>query len=257
MKARLEERLARAERGGPEEIRLLVHDSSLDVLLGLLRNPFFSEEHLLTLLQRKDAPRELLEAVARHEQWVQSPRVKAAVVEHPRTPRLLALRLLKFLYLFDLVTVTLQPAVSAEIKRLAEDLIINRVAQLPLGQQITLGRRASARVVAALLLEGNEPVIGPALDNSFLTEAALLSILRRDDLAEALVEQIARHPKWSTRYDVRLQLVRHPLTPLGTALAFLPDLKVSDLRIIVTDRRMRASLRDYVKAEIKRRLARD
>lgn len=252
----MEERLERAERGGPAEIRQLVHDPALEVLEALLRNPFLSEEHLLMLLYRKDIPRELLEAVANHEQWAQSQRVRVALVEHPRTPRLLALRLVKFLYLFDLVNVALQPAAPAEIKRLAEDQIINRAPQLPLGQQVALARRGTARVVAALLLEGREQVIGPGLDNPLLTEAALLSLLRRDDLAEDLVEKISQHPKWSARYDLRVQLVRHPLTPLGVALAFLGDLKVGDLRVIADDKRMRPEMRDYVLVEVKKRLRR-
>lgn len=252
----LEQRLERAERGGPAELRLLVHDAAPEVLEALLRNPFLSEELLLLLLARKNLPRELLEAVAKNEQLIQNQRVKAALARNPHTPRLVTMRLLKFLYLFDLVTVSLEPAVPAEIKRLAEDQIVKRLEQLPLGQQITLARRASARVAAVLLLQGNEPVIPVALDNSFLTEAALLGVLRRDEISEVMVEQVARHPKWSLRYEVRLQLVRHPLTPLGLALGFLPDLKAADLRLIASDKRMTATMREYVKAEAERRLQR-
>lgn len=249
----LEERIERAERGGPGDLRLLVHDPALEVLEAALRNPFLSEEHLLTLLSRKDLPRELLEAVAKNEQLADSQRVKKALVLNPHTPRLVTLKLLKFLYLFDLVTVSLQPAVSAEIKRLAEDHILNRLKQLPVGQQIALARRGTARVVAGLLVEGNEPVIPVALDNPFLTEGALLGVLRRDELSELVVEQVARHPKWSLRYDVRLQLVRHPLTPLGLALGFLAELRTGDLRLLAGDKQMAASLRDYVRAEAERR----
>jgi len=249
----LEERIERAERGGPADLRLLVHDSALEVLEALLRNPFLSEEHLLTLLYRKNLPRELLEAVAENDQLIGSQRVKAALVANPHTPRLVAMGLLKFLYLFDLVQVTLAPAVPAEIKRLAEDQILNRIEQLPVGQQIALARRGSARVAAGLLQLGQDPVIPAALDNSFLTETALLGVLRRDELPELVVERIARHPKWSVRYDVRLQLVRHPLTPLALALGFLPDVKLADLRLLVADKRMAPTLRDYVRAETGRR----
>ncbi|MFQ5817881.1 MAG: hypothetical protein ACE5H2_07995, partial [Terriglobia bacterium] len=232
------------------------HDPAVEVLEALLRNPFLSEEHLLILLHRKDLPRELLEAIAKNEQLTRSQRVKVALVEHARTPRLVSLRLMKFLYLFDLVTVSLQPAVPTEIKRLAENQIINRVKQLPLGQQIAVARRSTARVVAALLLEGNEPVIRAALDNPFMTEAALLGVLRHDELPVAVVEQLAQHPKWSLRYDLRLQLVRHPRTPLRLALEFLPGLKPDDLLAIASDHRMPATMREYVKAEAARRLRR-
>ncbi|MFQ5724044.1 MAG: hypothetical protein ACE5G6_06085, partial [Terriglobia bacterium] len=109
---------------------------------------------------------------------------------------------------------------------------------------------------AGLLMEGNEPVIGPALDNPFLTEGELIRVLRRDELPEAVVEKMAQHSKWSRRYDLRVQLVRHPLTPLATALGFLPELKVADLRLLATDKRMQPTLRKYVREEAERRTRR-
>lgn len=254
--AELQQRIERAARGGPDDISLLLHDPAPDVLEALLRNPSLSEEHLLALLNRKDLSGELLESLAGHRKVAENQRIKAAVVLNPRTPRLVSLKLMKFLYLFDLVRVSLQPAVPTEVKRLAEDQITSRLKQLALGQQTSLARQASARVAAALLAEGNPPVIGPALDNPYLTEAAVLSVLRREELPGAVVEALARHPKWSRRYDVRLQLVRHSLTPLAIALEFLPRLKPEDLRVIVEDKGMTPPLRDYVRAEIDRRLRR-
>lgn len=249
----LEERIARAARGGPSEITLLVHDSAAEVLQALLRNPFLSEDHLLTLLHRKDLPREVLQSVADNPEWMKSHPVKLVLVCHPKTPRLVSLRLLRHLYLFDLVTVIQQPAVSAEIKRLAEDSIINRLEQLALGQRITLARRASARVVTALLALGDEPLVPIALDNSFLTEAALSQLLQRRETSTAVIEEIARHPKWSLRYAVRLALVRHPLTPLARFLAFLPELTPQDLRLIASDHTMPADRRSYVEELARRR----
>jgi predicted regulator of amino acid metabolism with ACT domain len=253
---RLEERIERAQRGGAEEIALLVHDPALEVLEALLRNPALGEANLLTLLARKNLPAELLEAVAKNDELLRSLRVKAAVARHPRTPRLAAMKLLKHLFLFDLVAVSLEPGVSAEIRRLAEEQIIARVEQVPLGERITLARRAPARVAAALLALGDEPVIVAALENPKMTEAALIGVLRQAELPESVIEGLARHPKWSLRYDLRLQLVRHPLTPLALALAFLPDLKPDDLMAIASDHRMTPTLRAYVKAEAERRLRR-
>lgn len=252
----LEERMERAQRGGPEELALLVHDPALEVLTELLRNPSLAESHLLILLARKNLPSELLEIVAKNEELIKNQRVRAAVVRHPRTPRLAAMRLLKFLYLFDLVAVSLEPAVATEIKHMAEEQIIARLQQVPLGERITLARRSSARVAAALLAIGDAQVIPAALENPQMTESALLGVLRQDELPPLVVEGLARHPKWSVRYDLRLQLVRHPLTPLALALTFLPDLKPDDLLLIATDQSMTPTMRAYVHAEAERRLHR-
>lgn len=253
---RLAERIERASRGGPSEITFFLHDTAVEVLQALLRNPFFTEEHLLALLQRKDVPREVLQSVADSQEWMKSYPIKLALVRHPRTPRLVSLRVLKHLYLFDLVTVIQQPTVGAEIKRVAEDSIISRLEQLPLGQRITLARRASARVVAALLELGDEPVIPVALDNPFLTEAALVRLLQRQEVPAAVVGHIARHQKWSLRYDIRLALVRHPLTPLARVLAFLPQLTPQDLNLIASDHLMPAERRSYVEELASQRLRR-
>ena len=78
----------------------------------------------------------------------------------------------------------------------------------------------------------------------------------RSTFAPLVVEGLARHPKWSLRYDLRLQLIRHPLTPLALALAFLPDLKPEDLLLIATDQGMTPTMRAYVQAEAQRRLHR-
>ena len=252
----LEERIRRAARGARADITALMHDHAVEVLQALLQNPFFSEDHLLTVLNRKDIPREFLQAVADHPEWMKSYAIKLAVVRHPKVPRLVSLRLLKHLYVFDLVTLIQQPAVSAEIKRMAEDNVVNKLEQLALGQRITLARRASARVVAALLALGDDPVIPVALENPFLTEGALISLLHRQEATRRVVEQIAHHAKWSQRYDVRLALVRNPLTPLARFLAFLPDLTPADLRLIATDSQMPADRRSYVEEFAVRRLRR-
>src|SRR5258706_15785525 len=109
------------------------------------------------LLRRSDkvVPAEILEEVARRKPLLKNYRVKRALAFHPRTPRLASLRLIRDLYLMDLVQLTLLPGTSGELKRIAEEQLVARLPQLPLGQKITLARRGTARVAGALLAEGH------------------------------------------------------------------------------------------------------
>ena len=100
-----------------EELAGLVHHPSVDVLLALLENPALDETQVCLLLERKDLPGEILEEIARRKVLLKSYRVKKALAFHPRTPRLVSLRLLRDLYLMDLVQVAILPGVSAELKR--------------------------------------------------------------------------------------------------------------------------------------------
>ena len=129
-----------------EELAGFLHHHSADVLLALLDNPALDETQVCLLLERKDLPGEILEEISRRKALLKSYRVKRALAFHPRTPRLVSLRLLRDLFLMDLVQVAILPGVSAELKRNAEEQLLARLPQLPLGQKITLARRGPARV---------------------------------------------------------------------------------------------------------------
>jgi hypothetical protein len=239
-----------------EELAQLVHHSATDVLLALLDNPALDEAQLCLMLERKNIPGEVLEEVARRKPLLKSYRVKRALAFHPRTARLIGMRLLRDLYLMDLVQITLSPGVSAELKRNAEEQLLARLPQMPLGQKITLARRGPARVAGALLAEGHAQVASIAMDNSNITEAQILKTLARDKLPTHVIQSIAQHRKWSITYNVRLALVRHPSSPLATVLAFLPEITVSDLRELASPGIVSEGLRKYLQAEVHRRTQR-
>ena len=246
----------RARIAAGEELALLLHHHSPEVLLALLDNPALDEPQLCLLLDRKDIPTEVLEEVVRRKPLLKNYRVKRALAFHPRTPRLASLRLIRELYLMDIVQLTLLPGISVELKRNAEEQLVARLPQLPLGQKITLARRGTARVAGALLAEGHAQVLSVALDNGSLTEAQVLKALSRERLPVGVVKAVAQHRKWSHTYNVRLALVRHPNSTLSTILAYLPELTVSDLRELAAPGIVSENLRKYLLAEIQQRIRR-
>jgi hypothetical protein len=237
-----------------EELAVLLHHPSADVLLALLDNPALDESHVCLLLERKDLRGEILEEVARRKSLLKSYRVKRSLAFHPRTPRLVSLRLLRDLYLMDLVQVAILPGVSAELKRNAEEQLLARLPQLPLGQKITLARRGPARVAGALLAEGHAQIMSVVLDNPYMTEAQILKALSREKLPTTVIPAIVQHRKWSITYNVRLALVRHPLAPLGAILSYLPELTVTDLKELAAPGIVPENLRKYLQAEVQRRM---
>jgi hypothetical protein len=228
--------------GSPRALRALVQSASLD------------EGQVLLLLARKDLPAELIEEIAQRKPLLKTYAIKKALVLHPHTPRLVSLRLLRDLYLMDLVQLTLTPGALAELKRNAEEQVIARLPQLPLGQKITLARRGPGRVAGALLAEGHEQVLRVVLDNSNLGEAQVLKALSRPKLIPRVIEAISHHQKWSHSYNVRIALVRQPATTLSTVLSYLPELTVSDLRELTAPGIVPENFRRYLQAEIQRRI---
>ena len=237
-----------------DELAALLHHPSADVLLALLDNPALDESHVGLLLERKDLPAEILEEVGKRKPLLKSYRVKKALCFHPRGPRLVTLRLIRDLYLMDLVQLALSPAVPAELKRNAEEQLLARLPQIPLGQKITLARRGPARVAGALLAEGHPQIVSVILDNPYLTEAQILKALSREKLPAPVVPAIIHHRKWSISYNIRIALLRQPSAPLAAILSYLPQLTVSDLRELAAPGIVPETLRRYIQAEVQRRL---
>src|SRR5215472_5930482 len=251
----LAEARERAAAATGEELSVLLHHRSADVILALLDNPALDETQLCLLLERRDLPGEVLEEVGRRKPLLKSYRVKKAFCFHPHGPRLVTLRLIRDLYLMDLVQLALSPAVPAELKRHAEEQLLARLPQIPLGQKITLARRGPARVAGALLTEGYPQVLSVVLDNPYLTEAQILKALSRERLPALVVPAIIHHRKWSISYNIRIAVLRQPSAPLATILSYLPQLTVSDLRELAAPGIVPETLRRYIQAEVQRRLS--
>ena len=250
----LEKDRERALSAAGEELTALLHHPDSAVLLAVLDNPALDETQLCILLERKNLPSEILEEVARRKPLLKAYRVKRGLAFHPRTPRLITLRLLRDLYLMDLVQLTLSPAIPTELKLNAEDQLVARLPQLPLGQKITLARRGPSRLGGALLIEGHAQIVPIVLNNPYLTEAQVLKALSREKIPPIVVQSVAQHRKWSREYNVRLALVRNPASPLSAVLAYLPELTVSDLRELASPGIVPESLRKYLQAEVQRRM---
>lgn len=247
---------ASARAASRADLTALLESTDAHVLLEALENPNLTEKHLCDFLERKDLPAEIVTQITKNREWMKSYPVRLRLARHPRTPRLAMLGLIRQLFLFDLVNVSLLPSVPAEMRRLAEDLILNRLPQLPLGQKLTLAQRGPTRVAGALAAEGLPQVLPLALDNAFLNEAQVLRMLARPELSVRVVAAVASHRKWSYNANVRIALVRHPLTPLARVMTFLPDIPLHHLRDLLKVATLRADLKKYLEHEVDRRLGR-
>jgi len=228
------------------EMSQFLYTSDVGVLNALLANPQFGEREALLMLNRRDLPSSVVQELASLRPILNSYAVKRALTKHPSTPLRTALAQLKFLYLFDLVSVSLQPGLSAEVKRASEEMILAQIPKLAIGQRITLAKRGSARLAASLLKGENTQIIQAVLDNPYLTEAVLLPVLNRSDCTPRIVEAIAAHPRWGLRYDIRLALLRNSSLPLARALAILPGLKPQDAQAMSQDAAVSPQIRKYL-----------
>jgi hypothetical protein len=248
-----DERVKRAQHASADELKALIHEAGEESLLALLENPNLDEVHVSQLLERLDLPANVLSAIAEAGKWTASEGIRLRLARHPHTPRRIALSLVRQLFLFDLVRLSLLPSTPAEIRRVAEEMIVTRIPHLPVGEKLALARRGPARVAGAILAEGHAQAIKLALANAFLTESQVLKVLAKAGVPERSVAAIAQHPRWSCQYNVRMALVRNAHTPVPSVMAFLPNLTMHDLKEIATLEGLAPHLKKYIQQELTRR----
>lgn len=181
---------------------------------------------------------------------MKSRKVRVALAAHPRAPRRIALRLIRELYTFDLMQFSLIPAVAADLKRVADELLVSRLASITLGERIALARRSSALVAAALLLDKESRVWQTALENPRVTEAAIVKALLRLAATPAFVKAVCHHAKWSLRPEIRMALLRNEYTPMARALEFARRLPPAQLRDILQASRLPEKIKAYLRKDI-------
>jgi hypothetical protein len=242
--------------------------------LSIASDPALTEDLALALLKRPDLPSEILERLAKNVAAIKSRKVKIALVSHPHTPRHVSVPLARQFYTFDLMKVALAPSVPADVKVAVDDVLISRLKTVTLGERLTLARRASGRVAAALLLdvEGGEGknagrkiaheraknsetvaregrVMLAALENPRLTEEFVISSVLRRHASVALVQAVARHPMWSRRREIRAALLQTEHLSLACALEFSREMPESLLPDLLASSRLPAKIKDQLLRE--------
>jgi hypothetical protein len=249
----LARRLHGALTAGPEELFQLVQDPSPEVLRALLKNPRLGEDHLQALLKRRDLSEDLLKAVFRLDKVEAGHRLKVALVYNPGTPGAVVQTLLPQLYLFELANLCHLPGVTPDQKVAAERVIIQRLPTTPLGNKLTLARRGTGAVVAELFKEGDARLIEACLLNSRLKEAAILQFLGSSRATAETISAVARHPRWKSRPNIRLAILKNPHTPAVWFTLFLPALRIPELNNLLTSRRLTPRQKMLVEEELGKR----
>jgi len=209
-----------------------------------------TEDMALAQLADRDLSSDTVEQISRNSSVMKSRKVRLALSSHPRTPRRIALRVIRELYTFELMRFALMPAAAADLRRVADELLLSRLTSITLGERISLARRSSELVAGALLLDKETPVWQAALDNARLTESAVVKALQRSSATAALVGAVCHHAKWSVRPEIRLALLRNQHTPLAKALEFARRLPPAQLRDILHASRLPEKIKSYLRKDL-------
>jgi hypothetical protein len=231
-------------------------------------DPDLTEDMALALLKHNDLSAEIIESLAKNSSALKGRKVKIAVVGHPHTPRHISIPLARQFYLFDLMKTALSPCVPSDVKVAIDDVLISRVTTATIGERLTLARRASGRVAAALLLDKEigdgkierrvkdaktaareSRVMQIALENPRLTEALVVHSVLRPAAGATLIDAVAQHEKWSRRREIRTALLRTEHLSLARALEFSREIPTALLRELLASSRLPTNIKEQLLRE--------
>jgi hypothetical protein len=208
-----------------------------------------NEDLALAQLKNRDLSPDSIEKISQASGLIKSRKVRLALASHPHTPRRIALRVVRELYTFDLMQFALTPTAPADLRRIGEELLVNRLSSITLGERISLARRASGMVAAALLLDKETRVWQTALENPRLTEVSVVRAVQKTGATAAFVVAVRDHSKWSLRPEVRIALLRNAHTPLAKAIEFVRGIPAARLRDILRASRLPEKIKAYLRQE--------
>jgi len=212
-----------------------------------------NEDLILSQLNHRELPSAAIEQISQNTAIMKSRKVRLAIAAHPQAPRRIALRVVRELYTFELMQFALTPAAAADLRRVADELLVARVGSITLGERISLARRCSEMVARALLLDKETPVWQAALENPRLTERGVITALQRTSATPTFVEAVSHHAKWSPRPEIRLALLRNAHTPLVRALEFARRLQPALLRDILHTSKLPEQTKAHLRKERERK----
>jgi hypothetical protein len=130
---------------------------------------------------------------------------------------------------------------------------MQRLPTTELGNKMTLARRATTTVVGGILKGGEPGLVEICLGSPRLREVAILQFINGATSTAETISIIARHPKWKSRPNLRLAILKNRRTPAIWFTLFLPQLRTPEVQNLLASRRLSPSQKKLVKDELKKR----
>ena len=186
-------------------------------------------EAALLLLRHPRAGKAELETLYRNKKLHLNYEFRLEFARHPHALAAPAVQFLRTLYWRDQYEISRDAKAAPLVRRTAASLLIERIPEIALGEQISLARIAWPEMIPALMATREEMVQAALLDNPRFTEAHVVRLLEDSSLPVTVVERIARHHRWAFMHRVRALLIRDPRLPTQTALRLMKGLPESEL----------------------------
>jgi hypothetical protein len=120
------EKIILATKADRSERAVLMQETDAQVLYYLLKNPRISTEEVLRIARSTSISASVADQIAKTSQWASNQEIRSAIVNNPRTPVPLALKLLPTLPEPEIRQIAKSGAVNQALKQAALRIVVSR-----------------------------------------------------------------------------------------------------------------------------------
>ncbi|HEY0840757.1 MAG TPA: hypothetical protein VGD74_11265, partial [Vulgatibacter sp.] len=132
---------------------------------------------------------------------------------------------------------------AAPMEEAKKATLTQRIMGMSVAQKIKLATLGNKEARGILLRDTNKLVCVAAASSPRITEGEILMLTNSRTVHEEVLRVIFTNRDWIKMYQVKLNLVRNPKTPLPTALRFLPHVRPNELKELKDNRNVPQAVR--------------
>jgi len=191
-----------------------------------------AEDEALAVLENPHCTPAICQAIAQTARVIAYYSVRLKLIGHRATPQAHAVKLVHYIYWTDLVRLSIDVTVPAQVRRAIDKQLLLKVDKLTLGEKVASAKRCSPALIKVFLFDPDTKVLAALLVNQRVREEEIVLLASSPRASADQLAMIGSDRRWSSRYAVRKALVMNPTTPRATAASMLRFLSRADLRMI-------------------------
>ena len=129
---------------------------------------------------------------------------------------------------------------NVELEKQLGDNAAARIRQLNVAQKVRLAMTGNKTERGLLIKDSNKVVARAVIRSPRITEPEVLEFAGNRGLDREVIAIIAGTRDWTKNYNVRVNLVQNPKTPMGNSMTFLKTLRTKDLRDVARSKNVPA-----------------
>ena len=134
--------------------------------------------------------------------------------------------------------------------------LMQRLSIMTIAQKVVLAQKGNKTIRGQLLKDRNKLVATAAIKNPGVNEGEVVNIAGNRSVCDDVIRIISTNREWTRNYQVKLALMNNPKTPIGTAMRFLNSIRVSDLKLLASNKNIPSTLATAAKKLLQKRSGR-